>query len=100
MKGKVYKNMKTKETIFEEDAKEYALTELGLMKDGELIIIPKGKYGEYTLEQLDNIEETVKWFYSGNWYEEEIEENDEEDYYAVMEDLIYEEYVNGRNGGY
>lgn len=30
-----------------------------------------------TVEQLENIEETVSWFFSGNWIEEEIKEVEE-----------------------
>lgn len=72
---KIYRNSYLKEFIYEDDAKEYALTQLGLMENGELRIIPMGRNGEYTLEQLDNINETVNWYFSGNWYEDEIEED-------------------------
>lgn len=72
---KIYRNSYLKEFIYEDDAKEYALTQLGLMENGELRIIPRGRNGEYTLEQLDNINETVNWYFSGNWYEDEIEED-------------------------
>lgn len=91
MEGKGYRNITTNEIVLEEDAKEYALTELGLMDNGKLVIVPRGKNGEYTLEQINNIQETVEWFFSGNWIEEHIKEQEyEEDYYAVKDDLIYE----------
>lgn len=91
MEGKGYRNITTNEIVLEEDAKEYALTELGLMNNGKLVIVPRGNNGEYTIEQINNIQETVEWFYSGNWIEEYIKEQEyEEDYYAVKDDLIYE----------
>lgn len=88
--GKYYRNINTKEIVLEEDAKDYVLDKLGIT------ITPKGKNGEYTTEQLDNIEETISWYFSGNWIEEEEYENEEEDYYAVKEDLMYEDYINRR----
>jgi len=88
--GKYYRNINTKEIVLEEDAKDYALDKLGIT------ITPKGKNGEYTTEQLDNIEETISWYFSGNWIEEKEYENEEEDYYAVKDDLMYEDYINRR----
>ena len=70
MVRKVYRNAKTKEIVFEEDAEEYVLDELGIK------ITPRGKHGEMTQEQLENIQETVSWYFSGNWYEDEIQEDD------------------------
>lgn len=71
---KQYKNMKTKEVVSEEDAEYYALTELGLMENGKLVIVPRGKNGEMTIEQMENIKDTVEWYFSGNWIEEEDKE--------------------------
>ena len=42
-----------------------------------------------TVEQIENIESTVDWFFSGNWIEEEIKEVEEPNIF----ELINEEYV-------
>lgn len=64
---KIYRNMQTKEIVFVEDAESFVLDKLGIT------ITPKGKNGELTSEQIENIQETIEWFFSGNWIEEEIE---------------------------
>lgn len=64
---KVYRNMQTKEIVFVEDAESFVLDKLGIT------ITPKGKNGEMTQEQIENIQETVEWFFSGDWIKEEIE---------------------------
>lgn len=87
MRSKIYRHMTRNEFVFEEDAEEYVLDTLGIK------IEPKGKNGEYTTEQLDFIDTTIEWFFSGEWYEDELIE-DEEDYEAVMDDLRYERYIN------
>lgn len=87
MRSKIYRHMTRNEFVFEEDAEEYVLDTLGIK------IEPKGKNGEYTTEQLDFIDTTIEWFFSGEWYEDELIE-DEEDYNAVMDDLRYERYIN------
>ena len=84
---KCYRNITTDEVVYKEEAKEYALNELGLMEKGKLIIIPKGKDSTYTEKQIENIKETVEWFFSGNWVEEEIKEVEE----ASIFELINEE---------
>ena len=61
---KCYKNITTDEVVYKEEAEEYVLDRLGIT------ITPKGKNGEMTIEQIENIEETVNWFFSGNWIEE------------------------------
>lgn len=63
-----YKNIKTNEVVEDFMAEEYVLNELGIT------IEPKGKNGEMTTQQLENIEETIDWFFSGNWIKEEVEE--------------------------
>lgn len=65
---KCYKNITTKEVVYEDEAEDYVLNRLGLT------VTPKGKNGEMTEEQIENIQETVIWFFSGNWVEEEIKE--------------------------
>ena len=62
-----YREMNTKEIVFEEDAESFVLDKLGIT------VTPKGKNGEMTQEQIENIQETVEWFFSGNWIKEEIE---------------------------
>lgn len=83
---KCYRNITTDEVVYEEDAEYYALTELGLMENGKLVIIPRGKNGEMTLEQLDNIKDTVKYFFSGNWIEEKIREVEEPDVFELIKE--------------
>lgn len=63
-----YKNIKTNEVVEDFMAEEYVLNELGIT------IESKGKNGEMTTQQLENIEETIDWFFSGNWIKEEVEE--------------------------
>lgn len=63
-----YKNIKTNEVVEDFMAEEYVLNELGIT------IEPKGKNGEMTIQQLENIEETIDWFFSGNWIKEEVKE--------------------------
>ena len=83
---KCYRNMTTDKVVYEEDAEYYALTQLGLMENGKLVIIPRGKNGEMTLEQLDNIKDTVEWFFSGNWIEEKIREVEEPDVFELIKE--------------
>ncbi len=63
-----YINLKTKEEVEDFMAEEYVLNRLGIT------VTPKGKNGEMTLEQIENIQETVEWFFSGNWIKEEVED--------------------------
>lgn len=63
---KCYRNITTDEVVYKEDAEEYVLNRLGIT------VIPKGQNGEMTVEQIENIESTIEWFFSGNWIEEEI----------------------------
>ena len=82
---------------YKDNAKEYALTQLGLIANDELVIIPRGQKGEYTTEQLDFIDTTVEWFFSGEWYEDELIEDEEEpDYYDVKSDMMYEDYISDK----
>lgn len=70
----IYKEIETNEVVEDFMAEDYALTKLGLKENGKLVIIPRGKNGEMTIEQLENIQETVEWFFSGNWIKEEVKE--------------------------
>lgn len=64
-----YKNIKTGEIVEDFMAEDYVLEKLGIT------IEPKGKNGELTQEQIENIEETVEWFFSGNWIKEKVKED-------------------------
>lgn len=85
-----YREISTNETVSEEEAEDYVLDRLGL------IVTPKGKNGEMTLEQLENIEETVDWFFSGNWIKEEVNEEIEVDDDLEWADIIYQENLDKR----
>lgn len=63
----IYRNVSTKEIVFEEDALDYALDKLGIKK-----VEPLGKNGEYTLEQTEFFSEVTD-FYFRYWNEEVIE---------------------------
>ncbi len=67
-----YRELKTNEIVEDFMAEDYALTELGLKENGQLVMKPKGNNGTMTLEQIENIKETVEWFFSGNWIKEEV----------------------------
>ena len=75
---KYYRNITTDEVVYEEDKEEYVLDRLGIT------VTPKGKNGEMTVEQLENIESTIEWFFSGNWVEEEIEEVEEPSVFELI----------------
>ena len=55
-----YINIKTKEEVEDFMAEEYVLNRLGIT------VTPRGKNGTLTQEQIENIQETVDWFFSGN----------------------------------
>lgn len=86
---KCYRNMTTDEVVYKEEAEEYVLNKLGLK------VTPKGENGEMTLEQIENIEETVSWFFSGNWIEEEIKEAEEPSVFELINEEC--ELENVRN---
>lgn len=37
-----------------------------------------------TQEQIENIEETINWFFNGNWIEEDIKEVEEPDVFGLI----------------
>ena len=84
---KCYRNMTTDEVVYKEEAEEYVLNKLGLT------VTPKGENGEMTLEQIENIEETVSWFFSGNWIEEEIKEAEEPSVFELINEECESENV-------
>ena len=61
MKMKFYKNITNNKIVYEDEAEEYVLDQLGIT------VTPKGKNGEMTLMQIENIQETIEWYFSGNW---------------------------------
>lgn len=69
MKMKFYKNITNNKIVYEDEAEEYVLDQLGIT------VTPKGKNGEMTLMQIENIQETVEWYFSGNWIKEEVKED-------------------------
>ena len=75
---KCYRNITTDEVVYKDEAEEYVLNRLGVT------ITPKGENGEMTVEQLENIERTVDWFFSGNWVEEEIKEAEESSVFELI----------------
>ncbi len=75
---KCYRNITTDEVVYKDEAEEYVLNRLGVT------ITPKGENGEMTVEQLENIESTVDWFFSGNWVEEEIKEAEESSVFELI----------------
>lgn len=62
-----YREISTNEIVEDFMAEEYVLEKLGIK------IMPKGPNGTMTLEQIENIKETVEWFFSGNWIKEEVQ---------------------------
>ena len=84
---KCYRNITTDEVVYKEEAEEYVLNKLGLT------VTPKGENGEMTLEQIENIEETVSWFFSGNWIEEEIKEAEEPSVFELINEECESENV-------
>lgn len=70
-----YREIKTNEIVEDFMAEDYALEKLGLKENGKLVIMPRGANGEMTIEQLENIEQTVEWFFSGNWIKEQVKED-------------------------
>ena len=85
---KCYRNITTDEVVYKEEAEEYVLRKLGLT------VTPLGKNGEMTQLQLENIQETINWFFSGNWIEEDIYDEDVSDLEYELE-LAYREYQAG-----
>lgn len=77
---KCYRNITTDEVVYEEEAEEYVLNHLGIT------ITPKGINGEMTEKQIENIKETIEWFFSGNWIEEKIKEVEEPSVFELIKE--------------
>lgn len=86
MNGKVYRNIKTREIVFEEDATDYAFERLGIKK-----INPMGNNGEYTLEQIEFMKEFIDWYYSGEWVEDIIEKDEGNIFELINEECKYDD---------
>jgi hypothetical protein len=85
---KCYRNITTDEVVYKEEAERYVLNRLGIT------VTPKGKNGEMTQEQIENIESTIDWFFSGNWIEEEIKEVEEPSVFELInEECVLEDGV-------
>lgn len=65
---KVYKHMRDNKTVYEDDAQDYAMKQLGIE------IKPMDKHGAYTQEQIDFMSEFTEWYFSGDWYPDEEKE--------------------------
>ena len=86
MKVYQYRHMQTDEIVLEEEAKEYVKEKLGIQD-----LIPKGRFGTLTKEQLDYVEETIEWYFSGEWIKEEIKK--ESTNIDVMTELIEQKSI-------
>ena len=89
---KCYRNITTDEVVYKEEAEEYVLNRLGIT------VTPKGKNGEMTQEQIENIESTVEWFFSGNWVEEKIYDDDVPDLECELADKEYQDGLDRKWG--
>lgn len=91
---KYYENITTKEVVDEYEAEDYVLEELGIT------IEPKGINGTKTVEQMEFIENTVEWFFSGNWVERVEKDEDEPnlEYLLEIEDRRYQEELDRKWG--
>jgi hypothetical protein len=58
---KYYKNNKTDEIVYEDSCIDYALDKLGIK------VSPIGKYGEYTLEQMNFAMIFADWYFQDGW---------------------------------
>lgn len=67
MKSYQYKHMNTDEIVPEEEAESYVKEKLGIPE-----LIPKGKFGTLTKEQVEYMENTIEWYFSGEWIKEEV----------------------------
>lgn len=87
---KCYRNITTDEVVYKEEAEDYVLNRLGIT------VTPKGENGEMTVEQIENIEGTVEWFFSGNWIEEEIKEVEEPSVFELINEEceLENEYIS------
>ena len=84
---KCYRNITTNEVVYQEEAEEYVLNRLGIT------ITPRGEHGEMTQEQIENIESTVEWYFSGNWIDENIKEADEGNIFQLIDEECELEYA-------
>lgn len=61
-----YRNIKTKEIVYKEEAQNYIENKLGIK------IEPKGVGSTYTLEQIEYLQAVEEWYFSDNWILEEV----------------------------
>ena len=56
-----YENIQTKEIVLEKDASRYVKEKLGIKLE------PVGRFGTYTTEQIECIDNIVEWYFSDVW---------------------------------
>lgn len=66
-KIKCYKNMKTRELVLLDEAQSYVCEHLGIH------IVPIQSREK---EQQEFLKSTTEWYFSGNWIEKEVKENE------------------------
>lgn len=70
MKVKVYASLHGSKIVRKDEAQDYAMDKLGIE------IKPKGEYGVLTLEQIDFLETFTDWYFSGDWIEKYVDDNE------------------------
>lgn len=70
MKVKAYVSLHGSKIVRKDEAQDYAMNELGIE------IKPKGEHGVLTSEQSDFLAEFTDWYFSGDWIEKYVDEND------------------------
>lgn len=70
MKVKVYASLHDSKIVRKDEGQDYAMDKLGIE------IKPKGEHGVLTLEQIDFLETFTDWYFSGDWIEKYVDDND------------------------
>lgn len=95
MRYRIYRNTKTDEEVMEDDWTNYAKEKFGIE------VNPQGKNGELTKDQVEFLVTFTEWYFSDNWIEEEIEDDDiPPDLEAELEraDMLYQENLDKKWG--
>lgn len=88
--GKQFRNKDTQEVVLEEDSRDYALEQLGIMHNNILCINLTGKNGELTKDQYEMLDMLVEWYYSGaEWEVEDIVDDYNDNDYEIMNGQEY-----------
>ena len=80
---KIYRKMMKYEFVYQDEATEYALNKLGITMK------PVGKNNEFTLEQYEFIKEFTEWYFSGEWVEDELPEEDNGNIFEGIQESCY-----------